>query len=141
MILTPKLNVSLVASEDGRQHSLLVRRDDGTNVLSSLHHDLNHAEREGFHALCQNVGYSIVYAMARAHPDVFAKYPLLLPPPPPHKDPHEMTNTLLYHAERENTGDYTVALDALFRRYPEELAGLAELWAALRPTLPAAKAE
>jgi hypothetical protein len=36
MILTQKLITSLVASADGRQHSLLVRRDDGTNVLSSL---------------------------------------------------------------------------------------------------------
>ena len=61
--------------------------------------------------------------------------------PPPHKDPHEMTNTLLYHAEREETGEYTQALDALFRRYPEELAGLAEFWARLRSTLPAADAE
>ena len=52
-----------------------------------------------------------------------------------------MTNTLLYHAEREETGEYTKALDALFRRYPEELARLAESWARLRPTLPAAGAE
>jgi hypothetical protein len=139
MIITPNLTVSLVASDDGRQHSLLVRSDDNAKVVSSLHHDLGHAERAGFHALCQNVGYSIVYAMVRAHPEVFARYPLLLPPPLPHKDPHATANTLIYHAEREETGEYTRAIDALFRRHPEELAGLADLWAKLRPTLPAAE--
>lgn len=48
---------------------------------------------------------------------------------------------LMARAGREDTGDYTQALDALFRRYPEELAGLAESWAMLRSTLPAAEAE
>lgn len=141
MILPRKVIISLAVSDDGRHHSLLVRRDDDTNVYSSLHHDLGNVERQGFHALCQAVGYSTVYALARAHPDVFNKYPLLLPPPLPHKSPHEVADLLLYRAGREETGDYTHALDALFRRYPEELAGLAESWAMLRPTLPAADTE
>jgi hypothetical protein len=141
MILTPKLIVSLVASDDGRHHSLLVQRDDSAKVRGSLHHDLARAERAGFHALCQNVGYSIVYAMARAHPDVFKRYPMLLPPPLPHKDPHETVMSLLYHAEREESGEYTRAIDELFRRHPEQLAGLAELWAEVRQTLPMADAK
>ncbi|WP_426173525.1 hypothetical protein [Massilia sp. TWR1-2-2] len=69
---------------------------------------------------------------------MFNKYPLLLPPPLPHKGPHEVADLLLYRAGKEETGDYTHALDALFRRYPEELAGLADSWAMLRSTLPPA---
>ena len=30
MILTPKFSISMVEGGDGSQHSLLVRRDDGT---------------------------------------------------------------------------------------------------------------
>jgi hypothetical protein len=137
MILAPDLSIAMVASNDGKHYSLLVRRRDDSKVMGSLHIDLASIEREGFHSLCQRVGHAAVYALARAHPEVFAKHPLL-PPPPSHTNPHEMTNWLLYCAERDETGNYTAALDALFRRYPEELAGLAELWARLRSTLPAA---
>ncbi|WP_426175688.1 hypothetical protein [Massilia sp. TWR1-2-2] len=80
----------------------------------------------------------VSYALARARPDVFNKYPLLLPPPLPHKDPHQLVILLLYRAGREETGDYTRALDTVFQRHPEELAGLADSWALLRPTLPPA---
>lgn len=139
MILTPKVIISLAVSDDGRRHSLLIRRDDSTKVLSSLHRDLADIEREGFHALCQRVGHAAVYALARAHPDVFAKYPLLLPPPPEYKHPLDVTMGLMARAGRENTGDYTHALDALFRRHPEDLAGLAESWAMLRASLPEAE--
>ncbi|MDB5918483.1 MAG: hypothetical protein JWR40_2717 [Massilia sp.] len=140
MILEPDISIAIVVSNDGnKRHSLLVRRRDDSKVMGSLHLDLGHIEREGFHALCQRVGYSAVYALARAHPETFAKYPLLLPPPLPHKDPHETATTLMYHAEREETGEYTRAIDALFRRYPDELAGLAELWDRVRQTLPVAE--
>lgn len=141
MILAPIVIISVAVRDDGKRHSLLVRRDDSTKVLSSLHRDLADIEREGFHALCQRVGYSAIYALARAHPDVFAKYPLLLPPPPEYKHPHDVTMGLMARAGREDTGDYTQAIDALFERHPQELAGLAESWAMLRATLPHAKPE
>ncbi len=137
MILSPNLIISVTASEDDKRHSILVRLED-TKVQNSMHHDLGHVEREGFHALCQSVGYSTVYALARAHPDVFNKYPLLLPPPLPQHDPHQLAILLLYHAGRDETGAYTKALDNLFQRFPEELAGLADSWAMLRETLPPA---
>ncbi|WP_426175679.1 hypothetical protein [Massilia sp. TWR1-2-2] len=41
-------------------------------------------------------------------------------------------------SRREETGDYTRALDTLFQRHPEDLAGLADSWAMLRPTFPPA---
>jgi hypothetical protein len=87
-----------------------------------VHHDLGHVEREGFHKLCQSVGYSTVYALARAHPDVFNKYPRLLPPLP-HHDPHRLAILLLYPAGRDETSAYTQALDNLFQRFPEDRVG------------------
>jgi hypothetical protein len=135
MIIKPKITIALAVNE--KRHTLIVSRDDSTNVLNGLHRDLHDLEHEGYHAMCQRVGDVSMHMLARAHPDVFAQYPLLAPPKPPYDDPHQIVFSLMHRSIKEKTTDYAAAIEALFKRHADnpDLTSLAESWEEYKLTI------
>jgi hypothetical protein len=116
----PKIHVAL--SINGGRVTLMVSRSDGGGLPSRLNRDLRDIEHEGYLALCQRVGTAVTRMLAGAHPDEFAKYPLLVPPKlSPLDDLHDVVLSLMHRSITEKTTDYAPALEALFKRNADDI--------------------
>lgn len=118
MFKTPNINVTL-AVNDGRT-VLLVRRDGDAAGPSWIRWDLRESEREGHLALCQRIGSTALTMLIAAHPEEFAKFPLLVPlKPSPLDELHETVLRLINLSIKEKTTAYVTAIDNLFARHAE----------------------
>lgn len=103
-----------------------------------LHWDLHELEPEGYHALCQRVGSTVMTMLTQAHPAEFAKFPLLVPPMPSEFDTLRcIIDHLMFRSTKEKTTAYISALDAIFVENATELGrtSLPEAWSVIRGTL------
>jgi hypothetical protein len=136
MIEEPKIHVALAVN--GERVTLMVSRSDGGGLPSRTHWDLREIEHEGFLALCQRIGTSVTRMLAGAHPDEFAKFPLLVPPKAsPLDELHDVVLSLMHRSITEKTTDYAAALEALFKRHADDIkqTSLVENWASYRQTI------
>lgn len=134
-IKEPRIYVALT-SNDGRT-DLLVRRDDDSHdqTLRWVRINLNDAEREGQHALCQRLGSIMLYMLTQAHPQDTAQFPWLLPPELTNLERlSDLINNLIGRSAHEQTSAYVPALDAIFTRHATELTqtSLPEQWSTFR---------
>jgi hypothetical protein len=132
----PKIHAALAIN--GERVTLMVSRSDGGGLPSRLHWDLHDIEQEGYLALCQRVGSAVTRMLAEAHPDEFAKYPLLVPPKlSPLDDLYDVVLSLMHRSITEKTTDYASALEALFSRNADAIkqTSFVENWASYRQTI------
>jgi hypothetical protein len=116
----PKIHVGLAIN--GERVTLMVSRSDGSGLPSRMNWDLHDIEHEGYLALCQRVGNTVTRMLAGAHPDAFAKFPLLVPPKlSPLDDLHDVVLSLMHRSITEKTTDYADALEALFKRNADDI--------------------
>lgn len=116
----PKIHVALAIN--GERVTLMVSRGDGGGLPSRMNWDLHDIEHEGYLALCQRVGTTVTSMLAGAHPEQFAKYPMLVPPRlSPLDDLHDVVLSLMHRSITEKTTDYAAALDALFKRHADDI--------------------
>lgn len=114
---------------------LIVKRSDDNNVLRQLRWDLQEIEREGFHALSQRVGGTVVKMLQDANPDEFARYPLLAPPPrSAAEQQREVAMRLIRFTREQKTAAYVGAIDALIEIGGSEIDryDLVEIWKGIR---------
>lgn len=114
---------------------LIVKRSDDNNVLRQLRWDLQEIEREGFHALSQRVGGTVVKMLQDANPDEFARYPLLAPPPrSAAEQQREVAMRLIRFTREQRTAAYVGAIDALIEIGGSEIDryDLVEIWKGIR---------
>ncbi|WP_426175686.1 hypothetical protein [Massilia sp. TWR1-2-2] len=133
MLKEPKISVALVVNED--RTILMVRRTDDDGEPSWVRWDLRELEREGYLALCQRVGDTALRMLSRAHPDEFAKFPLLAPPKLTAFDELcSLVVELMHRSTTEKTTAYVAAIDAIFARHCAELGqtDLPETWQSIR---------
>ena len=135
-IKEPRIYAALTA-HDGRT-DLLVRRSDYSSAdktLGWVRCNLREGEREGHHALSQRIGTVVLNMLIEAHPDEFARYPLLVPPDLSTLDRlRGLVLDLIHRTTAERTTAYVAALDAIFAHNATELAqtSLPEQWQSIR---------
>lgn len=134
MLVEPKITTALSVNE-GRT-TLTVMRNDGKGIISRVHIDLAEAEREGYLALVQRVGEATLRLLNAAQPDLFARYPQLIPPAPA-EETLTMAHVLIHRSVREKTLAYVSAIDALLASGDSQVAStdIAEHWAEIRISL------
>jgi hypothetical protein len=133
MLKSTKVEAALSVN-DGRV-VLIVKRSDDNNVLRQLRWDLQEIEREGFHALSQRVGGTVVKMLQDANPDEFARYPLLAPPPrSAAEQQREVAMRLIRFTREQKTAAYVEAIDALIDSGGSEIDryDLVEIWKGIR---------
>jgi hypothetical protein len=136
MIEEPKIHTALAVN--GERVTLMVSRSDGGGLPSRMNWDLRDIESEGYLVICHRVGDTVTRMLAGAHPEQFAKFPLLVPPKlSPLDDLHDVVLSLMHRSIKERTLDYAPAIEALFKRHAVEIAqtSFVENWASFRLTI------
>ena len=133
MLKSTKVVAALSVNDD--RVILVVKRSDDDNVLRQLRWDLQEIEREGFHALSQRVGATVVKMLQEANPDEFARYPMLAPPPRnASEQQREVAMRLIRFTREQKTSAYVGAIDALVESGGSEIDryDLVEIWKGMR---------
>lgn len=135
-IENPRINVAM--TETHGQAGIIIRRSDAdtTKPLQWVHWQFADIERAGWMAACERTGNTVLRFAAQAHPELFARHPLLLPPAtiPDFEDPVNLVTSLIERSVRERSSAYVAALDAIFAFHATELAqtNLPEQWPTFR---------
>jgi hypothetical protein len=133
MLKSTKVEAALSVNDD--RVVLIVKRSDDNNVLRQLRWDLQEIEREGFHALSQRVGATVIRMLQDANPDEFARFPLLAPPPrSAAEQQREVAMRLIRFTREQKTAAYVGAIDALIEIGGSEIDryDLVEIWTGIR---------
>lgn len=136
MIIEPKVTAALSVQDE--RTVLLVSRSDNAGVINRLHWDLAKVEPEGHHALAQRIGSTVLMFLNNAHPEVFAKFPLLVQRVPgPNEDALDIVLALIRRSMWEKTLTYVDTIDRLLAQGDGDLArtDVAETWAELHRSL------
>lgn len=127
--------VEAALSVNGDRTVLVVKRSDESSVLRQLRWDLQEVEREGFHALAQRVGATVVKMLQAANPDDFVRYPMLTPPPRNRADEaREIVIKLIGLTMEGKSAAYVSAIDALIESGGSDIDryDLVEIWNSMR---------
>lgn len=136
MLKQPKVSTALAVQDD--RTVLVTTCDGGNGVLRQFRWELDEAEPAGHMALCQRIGYATLLMLSAAHPEEFARYPRLLPPPASENEGAlDIVLALIHRSVQEKTLDYVAAIDRLLQSGNGDLArtDVAENWATIRLTL------
>ncbi len=128
----PKVNVALSSLEE--RDSLVLVSSGESNVLHTLKWELGDLEKEGYMGACEKLGNAVMRLLARDHPDVFEKYPLIKPPRTLVSDPVHMVMELMDMCLKFKSKEYIPAIDEMFKRYHKELSttSLPDSWSGIR---------
>jgi len=121
--------VTIGFTDKNGQTVLVLLRDDSQR-LNCVQWPLHRLEPEGYHALCQHLGDTALRMLAIAHPDEFAHYPRLTPPPQETDDPHGLVHALIARSYKERTTAYIAVIDRLIEQNAAALreTELPETW-------------
>lgn len=133
MLKSTKVETALSVNDD--RIVLIVKRSDESSVLRQLRWDLKEVEREGFLALSQRVGATVLKMLQAAHPHEFARFPTLAPPPrSAAEEQREVIMRLIRFTREQKTTAYVGAIDALIESGGSEIDryDLVEIWNSMR---------
>jgi hypothetical protein len=128
--------VSLKLADKNGQTMLVMSRNDNSR-LNMVQWSLDRLEPDGYHALCQYLGDTVLRMLLASNPDEFAKYPRLTPPSRETDDPYGLVDELMQRSYKEQTTDYIAVIDRLVKQHTDVLSetGLPENWKAARVQL------
>lgn len=128
-----EIKVTIGFANKNGQPALVLLRDD-SQQLNFVQWPIHRLEPEGYLALCQHLGDTALRMLAIAHPDEFAKFPLLAPPKREIDDPHGLIHALIRRSYKEQTTEYIPVIDRLIKQNAAALSEteLPEAWQAGR---------
>jgi hypothetical protein len=128
--------VSLKLVDKHGRATLVMSRNDNDR-LNMVQWSLDRLEPDGYHALCQYLGDTVLRMLLVSHPDEFAMHPRLTPPSSEVDDPYGLVDALLQRSYKEQTTDYIPVIDRLISLHAGVLSdtGLPENWKAARAQL------
>jgi hypothetical protein len=129
-------NVTMALGSNAERPTLVVLTNDTTNLLTQLHWPLADLEQRGYMGTCNAVGDVALRMLAKAHKNLFAAYPLLVPPPAD-RDLMAQITDLIRLAHNAKSRAPLAALDLIFKHHAAELAqtDIPERWPIVRDQL------
>jgi hypothetical protein len=128
--------VSLKLVDKNGRAMLVMSRNDNYR-LNMVQWQMHRLEADGYHALCQYLGDTVMRMLYVSNPDEFAKHPRLIPPSREVDDPYGLVDALLQRSYKEQTTDYIPVIDRLVKLHADVLSetGFPENWKAARVQL------
>ncbi len=86
--------VTIAFADKNGQSEIVLLRDDNQH-LNYVRVTMHRVEQEGYLALCQRLGDLALRMLVIAHPNEFANFPSLRPPPHDYDGPHGRIHALI----------------------------------------------
>ncbi|MES2757829.1 MAG: hypothetical protein V4693_10685 [Pseudomonadota bacterium] len=130
---TDEQTITVKLTDKNGDTTLVMSRND-SNRLNFVQWPLKRLEPDGYHALCQYLGDTMLRMLLVAYPAEFGKHPRLTPPKRDTDNPHGLVHALIGRSYKEKTTDYIAVIDKLIERNAAELSDteLPDIWKAAR---------
>ena len=130
----PRLTVGLI--ERGEQPVLLMSRNDN-EIFNQRTWGLADLAEAGYMGACHYIGFTVLRMLESAHPQAFAPFPTLTPPPGPVIAVSDLISQLYRQSLDDRSSRYVATIDALIERHKDEVAdtSLPKQWPIFRAHL------